>query len=221
MTKSLFLLVLLVISLIFCSCHPVSKSILEKTALLHSKWDTLKFDEKVTEDTDFIVVDDRLSFHQYFLSWGVTLPIYLIATNNEDSNWTTQIFLAFNCYTIFLCLPGFMGYCPCFEPDTLPTDITFVLNPWLKFRKISFPKTIYTVSLERWRMTFCLWICEILALLPVEIYDQLKSFLGIFPSRTLIYYFFFFFSLHAFGVFSFLENFLDLYKEINKPSPIF
>lgn len=197
--------------------QPNTKSM--STDCLYKKWETLQFEDDENNSSKNVKKDDlvpaegimkRISYNQFMLSWGVSVPIYMIFLySNDESSVMKEIILAANTYSIFLCLPGHFGYFPTFEPNTLPDDISLRI---FKLRKIVFPATNFTVSYRRWLAVPWFWLSEILMLIPWNLPE--RSYFQLFIECAFAYC-----ALHVFGIWEILDRIMTyIFEKFAPPS---
>lgn len=188
-----------------CEAAPLRKK--NYIRRLSDNWDTLN--QHKTEVSDIVVVSGskRIPIKQFTYSWGVSFPIWIIFTAMERSGIVAEFVLAVNAYSIFVCLPGFYGYFPSFDPNSQPADISFKLVPFLKLRKLTFPESKYTVSSSRSNMIQLIWIFEILIFIAFPMPQvHMQETLGPFYCWDIVYFTGFFMSFMVFGAFDYFEQ---------------
>lgn len=192
-----------------------------KSNYLSQKWETSQKYSSETVSSDVVTVSGlkRISVRQFTYSWGVTFPILYIVANINGSGVVTEILLAANAYSVFLCLPGFYGYFPSFDRNHLPSDISFKLFPFVKLKQISFPEEKYTIPYDRWAMIPSVWACEILMLLSWQMPAMEDETGLLYYSELALFFTFFCSSFHVFGVFQFINRFFATWDNQNEARP--
>lgn len=203
--------------LFFFTCPAISGAVAhsKKDESLSSKWnaegESTEPPIHVLERIDFLTVSNQenVPFFQYFASFGVTIPILFMANFwKYREQIMTQIILAFDAYLMFLSLPAYFGYLPCFDPHILHGDIISPRIPFFKLRPFKFPQSKTVISIVQWRFVFFFWILEILVLLPGEYFKPIEKNSGI-QIRLLLEHAFILSTFYVFGLVSIFNSFMD------------